>query len=405
MSIGQGPSASREHRESQVPQAPRDQREPRDLDDEEAEDLRHAIRESRREKRPPRPTQTPGAGSSRDHSRSARSQASSAPRRGAITTATGVTTTPPQPPTSIPDATPHHHDYEVATIRKGGHELTDPAKTKHHGFACIPLPEGWTSPYKGLVIVRGPATPPAPEDAMSYLELWAGLATGRTVPDPFRRLFDAIGTAYHHAHAREAMLGYGLVRRISNLHRGTLSRDAINAFLVTLAAFDRALGLTTGSHSMWSLLLTHEPEHPTDNWGEVRGFMNSDTYPREDFGLSFLPPADPSQPWEIRTLWRRDDFMQVLLAIRPTLQSLRRLIAYADIFIRTRPADLPLPGIPLPNEPHERMYTASFLSGSQNPESFIVDTTSATGEPSAEMEVDAQPAILPGGDPAPAASP
>jgi hypothetical protein len=43
--------------------------------------------------------------------------------------------------------------------------------------------------------------------------------------------------------------------------------------------------------------------------------------------------------------------MQVLLAIRPSVEAFNHLLAYADIFIRMRPANLPIPGISLPNEP------------------------------------------------------
>jgi hypothetical protein len=49
----------------------------------------------------------------------------------------------------------------------------------------------------------------------------------------------------------------------------------------------------------------------------------------------------------------------------------------------------------LPNEPQDRMYTASFILGPGNPEVFIVEATLTTAEPSAEplgkMEVDADP--------------
>jgi hypothetical protein len=69
------------------------------------------------------------------------------------------------------------------------------------------------------------------------------------------------------------------------------------------------------------------------------------------FGLSFIPPADTSCPWGICTLWWHDAFMQVLLAIRPMLNAFNQLLAYADIIIRMRPANMPFLGIALPNEP------------------------------------------------------
>jgi len=353
-------------------------REHRDADEADAENLRRAVRESRRETRPPRPEATSGAGPSRSRDHSAPSQApSSRPRAPAA----------PAAPAANP--APGPRDYELAVTRRGGYEYPDPTTTKWAGFASIPLPVGASFPRKGLAVVRGPSAPPNPEDATSYTDLWAGFANGRTVPDPFPRLFHAIGTGYSPLDAREAVLGYGLVRRISVMHRDIFDRDAIHAFLVTLAAFDRTLALTAGRDSMWSALLARESNLPLSRWEELRTFANPETYPREDLGLTFVPPSDPSRPWEIRSLWRRDDFMQVLLAIRPTLHELRLLLAYADVFIRTRPANRPLRGISLPNEPPGRMYTASFTSGPATPGAFIVaDTTSAATEPSGAMEVD-----------------
>jgi hypothetical protein len=143
------------------------------------------------------------------------------------------------------------------------------------------------------------------------------------------------------------------------------------------------------------MLLEREPERSFDNWGELQAFINFEaSSPHENFGLAFIPPVDPSQPWEVRTHWRCDDFMQVLLAMRPGLPSLRQLLAYADIFIRTRPAAQLLPGIPL-DEPLGRMYTAPFFSGPNTPEAFIVDTSLTVTEPLGDMEVDENPSAPP----------
>jgi hypothetical protein len=188
------------------------------------------------------------------------------------------------------------------------------------------------------------------------------------------------------------MQGYSLARRITIQLADIFNRDAINAFLITLAAFDRSLQLTTGRDNLWSAMLARESDRPVDNWNELCSFMNIDTYPREDFGLSFTAPSDPSQPWEIRTRWRRDDFMQVLLAVRPSLQSLQLLLAFADVFICSRPADQPLSGITLGGQTHEQMYTTSFIHGPGTPDAFIVDNTSATEDATGEMEVDEPPA-------------
>jgi hypothetical protein len=257
-------------------------------------------------------------------------------------------------------------------------------------------------PYLGIAIVCGPAVPPNPEDATSYVELWAGFTNGHVVPDGFQCLFQAIGTAFHPSDTRSAMFGYSLVCQIARAHVGTFDRNAIAAFLVTLATFEQTVNLSGGRNSLWGMLLDREPARSFNNWSELRGFMNPETYPHQDFGLCFVLPTDASQPWEIYTRWRRDDFMHLLLAARPTLMALRQILAYADIFICTRPVAQPLRGIILPNELQDQMYTASFILGPQTPEAFIVKTTSTTAEPSGNMEVDAGPS-QPADEPAPPA--
>jgi hypothetical protein len=94
--------------------------------------------------------------------------------------------------------------------------------------------------------------------------------------------------------------------------------------------------------------------------------------------------------------------MCLLLAAWPTLLALRQILAYTDIFIHTQPAAQPLPGIVLPNEFQDRMYTASFILGPQTPEAFIVETPSTMAEPSGNMEVDAGPS-QPADEPVPPA--
>jgi hypothetical protein len=140
-----------------------------------------------------------------------------------------------------PDPTSNHHNYEVAVIQRFGTHFPDPATVKWPGFACIPLPNAYTVPHKGLAVVRGPSVLPKPEEAMSYLEMWAGFAVRCTVPDPFRCLFEATGSSYNPLDARDAMLGYGIVHRMADTHDGVLDRHAIHTFLVTLATFELTL--------------------------------------------------------------------------------------------------------------------------------------------------------------------
>jgi hypothetical protein len=126
-------------------------------------------------------------------------------------------------------------------IQRFGTHFPDPTMVKWPGFACIPLPNAYTMPHKGLAVVRGPSMPPKPEDATSYLEMWAGFAVGHTVPDPFRHLFEATGSLYNPLDARDAMLGYGIVHRMADTHDGVLDQHTIHTFLATLAAFEHTL--------------------------------------------------------------------------------------------------------------------------------------------------------------------
>jgi hypothetical protein len=214
-----GPHESRDDREHQISRGPRD---PRDIDEAEAEGLRHALQASRCNAQWNRPEDTSGAGPSHDPSHSASRQASSLQLRA--------------PTAPAPDPASNH--YEVAVIQRFGTHFPDPVTVKWPGFACIPLPNDYTVPHKGLAVVRGPSVLPKPEDATSYLEMWAGFAIGHTVPDPFRRLFKATGLLYNPLDARDAMLSYGIVRRMADAHDGVLDRQAIHTLLVTLAAFE-----------------------------------------------------------------------------------------------------------------------------------------------------------------------
>jgi hypothetical protein len=219
-------------------------RDPHNLDEREAKDLWHAIGESCHDARPARPVETPGAGPSHDPSCSAPCPAVSSRLQAPVTPTT--------------DADPYHN-YEVNVIQKNGIDVPDPKKVKLEGFACIPLLAEYSMPCLGIAIMHGPATPPNPEDTTSYMELWAGFTTGHMVPDPFRCLFQAIGLVFLPSDARSTMLRYGLVWQIARANVGIFNQNAIGAFLVTLAAFEQAIGLSSGRDSLWGRILDHEP--------------------------------------------------------------------------------------------------------------------------------------------------
>jgi hypothetical protein len=260
-----GPCESRDDRECRISHGPRD---PHDIDEAEAEGLRRALQASRCDTEQNRAEDTSGVGPSRDPSHSASCQASSSQLQA--------------PAAPVPDPASNHHNYEVAVIQRFGTHFPNPAMVKWPGFACIPLPNDYTVPHKGLAIVHGPSVPPKPEDATSYLEMWAGFAIRRTVPDPFRCLFEATRSSYNPLDARNAMLGYGIMHWMANAHDGVLDQHTIHTFLVTLTAFECTLRLSVGRDSLWWMLLEREPEHSFDNWGELQAFINFEaSSPRE----------------------------------------------------------------------------------------------------------------------------
>jgi hypothetical protein len=104
-----------------------------------------------------------------------------------------------------------------------------------------------------------------------------------------------------------------------------------------------------------------------------------------NFGLTFTPPASANEPWSIRTQWHEDEFMRLLVAIRPSLTSLMEILYYADAFIRSRPASVPSPGITFPAYTRDTMFTAPFISAPRESNAFL--TAPSSSGPTA-MDVD-----------------
>ena len=280
-----------------------------------------------------------------------------------------------------------YREYESTSVRRGG---VDYPHERYPGLTSLPFPAAETMfPRRGIAVVRVPRTIPSVEDSTTYSDLWANFADGRTVPDPIRRLSRALGASFSEFEAHDAVLGYSIVRRIGAALHGILDRDAIHAFLVTLVVFDRTLHLTEGSDSLWSRLLQCHHHLPLGVWTELCAYRHPEIYPRNDFGITFIAPHNPNNPWGITTLWQRDEFMQILLAVRPSLVDLRRLLTYTDVFLRTRTAWRPLPGTYLEVSNPEQTYTASFIQGPGTPHAFIEGPV-ATGSqaPAEEMEVE-----------------
>jgi hypothetical protein len=190
---------------------------------------------------------------------------------------------------------------------------------------------------------------------------------GLTMPDALTRLFQARGRDLDPTMARRAGMGYIIARRIAVANEDVLSKYALRAFLVVLAAYQRFRPLLTG---MWSAIVNGTPQRPFDNWAEARRFAQHHSSRSESFGITFTPPANESEPWSIRTQWREDEFMRLLIAIRPSGDSLMHLLYYADAFVRSRPANAPFAGITLAGYTRDVMFSAPFISASRQNDTF-----------------------------------
>ncbi|WP_331515506.1 hypothetical protein [Mycobacterium sp.] len=259
-------------------------------------------------------------------------------------------------------------------------DWTDSQSVQFPNAATIPLPlERSAARDKRDVTISCVNVPLKAEDATSYLELWSTFAMGLTMPDAFTRLFQARGRDLDVTNMRRAGMGYILVRRIAVANEGYLSKYALRAFLIVLAAYQRFRPLVTG---LWAAMLSGTPQRPLDNWAEARRFAQHESSRSPNFGITFNPPASESEPWSIRTQWREDDFMRLLVAIRPSETSLVHILYYADAFVRSRPANAPSAGCTLTGYTRDDMFSAPFISASRQNDAFVTAPASSAPGPS-----------------------
>jgi len=118
------------------------------------------------------------------------------------------------------------------------------------------------------------------------------------VPEVFTRLHTVYGYATPTTEAREAVLGYGLTRRIVVANVKGMKKDSVKSFLILLATLAREMDLI-GTKGIWSDILKRVAPAPVDNWGALTAaFTSNPLWARTDFGIHFHPPQQPSQPWE-----------------------------------------------------------------------------------------------------------
>ena len=270
-----------------------------------------------------------------------------------------------------------------------GYNWADPKNAEHPESASIPLPINATpSKVPKTAIVQVPTAPPPPELATTYIEMWARFADGATLPDPLLRIFQSQRYMLDASIVRSAVLGYGLIRHIAITNEKVVDRHAISAFLTVLATFQQQRPLFA---SFWAEVLTRTPDIPLDNWREVCWFARHPSSSRAAFGISFIAPTNIMQPWAIQTGWTLNEFAQLLRRIHPSLVSLRRLVDYADFFVRTRNAGGPLAGHPpLPNIPNDQRYPEPFADSPPIQGAFVTEQPPPSSS-AGPMEVDSTP--------------
>jgi hypothetical protein len=80
----------------------------------------------------------------------------------------------------------------------------DPNGIRPARLAYLPLPKG--AKYTAVVNITN--LPEYPEEATSYVHLWAGFACGITVPKTFVRIFGILGRQMVHDYYLNMALGY-----------------------------------------------------------------------------------------------------------------------------------------------------------------------------------------------------
>ena len=189
---------------------------------------------------------------------------------------------------------PSTNNRVVRTIGDG-YSWADPDSAPIPLSACIPLP---TSTVPGqvhhtAVISMPPVTPP-PEEATSYLELWAGFVTGHALPNAPIRIFQARMYALVAGTVRIAVYRYGITQRILKANANTVDKNALHAFLVILATYQHNQPLLAGIRAR---VLQRTRGQPLNRWNQVHHFLNHPSSSTAAFGiLRSWPRTETSSP-------------------------------------------------------------------------------------------------------------
>ena len=242
-------------------------------------------------------------------------------------------------------------------------------------LTCLPLPveaEGTATIKTMTVRITNP--PKTPEEAMDYRQLWAGFVNGITIPETFTRIFDIIGCSADTNYFYCMAMGYAEHRRMIAANQGHLQHSAVLAILINLAVLRQQ---SPRFPQIYSQVLQREPNLPVNTWEQAHHIVTHPAYPRNDLGLMFEAPSSTSLPWVIWSTWREDQLNTLVLGLRPSIDTLQNLLAFADAFIHTRPASNPFEGTSLEGQTPQTMFLALFITA--NPmEGTLAPPLSAT---------------------------
>ena len=287
----------------------------------------------------------------------------------------GQDTSPRQRQRRLSTGNPNR-DVRIHTNRPNS-EWPDPTRIQPRAMAHIPIPATrHGDPRESVTNVPTAQGATDIHEANTYKQLWPLFESGAlTVPDTFTRLYltDRTNNSVHFI--RSAAMGFATSRRI--MQAANVSRHNINAFLITLATHEQQHPLNNG---LWERYLRESmtpdqrsgaaPPPAENNWSEARRFAHHPATREPAYGLTFIPPRHSYEPWEVRTQWTADDFMRLIRRIRPSTQSLRWLTDYADVTVRTRHAEGPVPGLRIEGMERGRMFPAPFISARAVPNAF-----------------------------------
>jgi len=153
-------------------------------------------------------------------------------------------------------------------------------------------------------------------------------------------------------------MGYALTCRILSAHP-SISCHVMPVFLTLLATLQRQGVLTS---NIWQEILRANSQLPVNNWGQFNRISCHPAASQATFGISFSPPRTLTEPWEVCTQWTSDEAMGFLMTLQLSLRSINRLMAFADIHMRSRVAGSPIGSVAIPNLPGDHMFLAPYVN-------------------------------------------